>query len=230
VGRAVLVVVGVSLGVLLGIGAYTVLGDDTPSSVGTARPAQTDFPAVDHDEVAAADLLDAWRRWRTATFYSRGSWERRLDNGDSPLRGEVVTVQNPPRRTVVRLGSLVELIDDAVRTCDSEAGGALALSCLTGRGELTYDQRVAAEVNVVEGYVSGDDRPFDVGFGTDDGCYRVENRALLPAAPWGLWAEFCFDPESGAMESARVRRDSAVDTEVMVEIRTGVTEADFDLG
>jgi hypothetical protein len=130
----------------------------------------------------------------------------------------------------VRLGSLVELIDDAVRTCDSEAGGALALSCLTGRGGLTYDQRVAAEIAVVEGYVSGDGRPFDVGFGTDDGCYRVENRALLPAAPWGLWAEFCFDPESGAMESARVRRDSAVDTEVMVEIRTGVTEADFELG
>jgi hypothetical protein len=31
------------------------------------------------------------------------------------------------------------------------------------------------------------------------------------------------------MESARVRRDSAVDTEVMVEIRTGVTAADFEL-
>lgn len=228
--RAALVIVGVAFGVLLGIGAFVILGDDTPSSVGPSRPAEIVFPAVDHDEVAATELIEAWRRWRTATFYSRGSWERRLDGGDSPLRGEVLTVQDPPRRTVVRLGSLVELIDDAVRTCDAEAGGALAPSCLRGQGGLGYADRVAAEMVRVESYVRGDGRPFDVDFGSDSGCYRVENRTLLPAAPWGLWAEFCFDPESGAMASARVRRDSAVDTEVMVEIRTEVTEADFELG
>jgi hypothetical protein len=229
VGRIVLVVVGVSGGVLIGIAAFALL-DDPQSVVGPGRPVAVPFPAVEHDEAAAAGLLTAWERWRSSTFYSRGTWERRLDAGDSPLRGPVLTVQDPPRRVVVRMGSLVELIDGSIRSCDSDIDGTIAPSCVSAEAEQSYAERVAAEMAVVEAYVLGSNRPFDIGPGGSDGCFRAENRALLPAAPWGLWAEFCFDDETGAMESARVRRDSAVDTEIMIEIRADVSDADFVLG
>ncbi|MFQ5558853.1 MAG: hypothetical protein ACE5GB_15270, partial [Acidimicrobiales bacterium] len=70
---------------------------------------------------------------------------------------------------------------------------------------------------------------YDVGFG-DPGCFLAETNTFDPAASWGLAAEFCFDPDTGAMVKARVRRASAVDTEVMAEVRAPVSEADFDLG
>ena len=225
-GRIVLVVVGVSIGVLIGIGAFALL-DDSQVVVGRGRPVVTPFPAVDHDEEAAAGLLAAWERWRNATFYSRGTWERRLDAGDDPLRGQVLTVQDPPRRAIVRLGSLVELIDDTIRSCDSDIDGTLPPSCLLGEVGLSYRERVTTEIAVVEEYVIGSARPFDVGPGTSDGCFRAENRTRLAAASWGLWAEFCFDDLTGAMESARIRRETAVDTEIMTLIRADVSDADF---
>lgn len=229
-GRTVLVLVGVSVGVLIGIGVFALFDEDPEPLVGEGEPVSTPFPAVEHDERAAAELLTAWERWRTATFYARGSWERRLDNGEPPLRGPVLTVQDPPRRAVVRLGSLVELIDDSVRACDAEIEGVLTPGCQTGASGLSYEERVTRELALVADYVSGEQRSFDVGFGDTAGCYQAENRALLAAAPWGLWAQFCFDGETGAMASARVRRATATDTEVMVEIRAEVSESDFAFG
>lgn len=229
-GRAALILVGASIGVLVGIGVFMVLDEDPGPLIGPSAPVDSPFPAVDHDEQAAADLITAWERWRTATFYARGTWERRLDGGGAPLRGTTLTVQAPPRRTVVRLGSLVELVDGSTRTCDAEIEGAVAPACVTGAPGLSYEERVEAELGVVTEYVTGETRPFDVGGGRRPGCYRVENRALLAAAPWGLWAEFCFDEETGAMEWARIRRATATDTEIVVEIRADVTDDDFVFG
>ena len=229
-GRVALVISGLSLGVLIGIGMFALLDDDPEPVIGPGQPAATPFPRVDHDEPAAAELVKAWERWRTSTFYARGWWERRLDGGGSPLRGAVLTVQDPPRRAVVRLGSLVESVDGSTRSCDAEVDGAVPPACTAASGGIGYDQRVATEMAVVEDYVFGETRIFDVGRGDIEGCYRAENRSLIAAAPWGLWAEFCFDDATGAMESARIRRDTAVDTEVMIEIRADVTEADFELG
>ncbi len=227
-GRVALVVVGVSIGVLVGIGAFALVDDEDDGPViGPGVPAESSFPAVGHDGAAALDLVAAWETWRTATFYARGVWERRLDSGGGPLRGDVLNVQDPPRRVVVRLGALVELTDGSVRSCDADVDGGLAPTCTPSDAGLSYEARVAAEMALVEGYVIGESRVFNVGLGESEGCYRAENRALLPAAPWGLWAEFCFDPLSGAMRSARIRRDSAVDTEVMFEVRDTVSESDF---
>lgn len=229
-GRAALILIGLSVGVLAGIGAFALLEEEQDPLVSAARPVESEFPSVDHDPAAASELVAAWERWRTATFSARGTWERRLDEGGTPLRGVVETVQDPPRRTVVRLGTLVESVDGTMRSCDTELENLAAPPCAEGEGSIGYDQRVALELELVESYVTGDDRPFDVGPGVRTGCYRVENRAFLATAPWGLWAEFCFDADTGAMQSARVRRSSAVDVEIMFEIRSDVTTADFVLG
>lgn len=219
--RGLVVVLGLVVGVVGALGAFALFaGGDEP------KAPVTSFPAVEHEEVAGDGLLAAWQRWRTATFVSEGTWTRTIDGVAEPLTGPVYTAQRPPRRLVVRLGSTVEETDQTVATCDSSDDELVAPPCLAGDSGLTFDERVSAEVDLVSAYVTGDARLYDVGR-ADPGCYRVELVAPILAAPWGRWAEFCFDPASGALASARVRRPSAVDLEVIDLIRTEVTEADF---
>ena len=220
--RGLVVVLGLVVGVVLVLGAFAVFaGDDNPGPA----PA-TSFPAIDHEAVAADGLLAAWQRWRTATFVSAGTWSRTVDGVAEPLTGPVYTAQRPPRRLVVRLGSTVEEIDQTVATCDSSDDELVAPACLAGDSGLSFDERVAAELVLVSGYVTSDARLYDVGRG-EPGCFRVELVVPVLAAPWGRWAEFCFDPASGALASARVRRPSAVDLEIIDVIRTEVDDADF---
>ncbi|MFQ5556979.1 MAG: hypothetical protein ACE5GB_05665, partial [Acidimicrobiales bacterium] len=80
--RIAAVLIGLSIGVLAGIGAFALLDDESgPASLPTGEPVTSSFPSVDHDEQAAAGLIEAWERWLTGTFYARGTWTRRLDDG-----------------------------------------------------------------------------------------------------------------------------------------------------
>lgn len=212
---------GAGLLVVLGVAALVWEG---PGS-GTVAPDELAFPAVEHDEEAAQSLVVAWNRWRTATFVSSGTWTRTLDGSDTPLTGDVYTAQLPPRRLVVRLGAVTEEVDGDVTTCDGLSGDVIVPGCVEVSGSRTYDERVRAEMSLVLNYVIGDTRIYDVA--EVDGCFQVE---LVPAAlrsPWGRAAKFCFADESGALQSSRVRRQSATDVETTTAIRTEVTDADF---
>ena len=72
----------------------------------------------------------------------------------------------------------------------------------------------------------GSNRLYDVA--TDGVCYQAELIGPALASPWGRWAEFCFDEESGALRLARIRRPSAIDVESINTIRTEVSRADFE--
>jgi hypothetical protein len=180
---------------------------------------------VTHDLQAAEDLVVAWNRWRTATFVSVGTWTRTLDGNAEPLTGDAFTAQEPPRRVVVRLGAVIESIDGSVVTCDNPEEPVIVPGCSEVDGVLSYDDRLRAEMSLVLNYVIGEERIYDVA--AVDGCFSVE---LIPAAlrsPWGRAGQFCFDEASGALQSSRVRRQSAVDEEIVLAIRTDVTDADF---
>jgi hypothetical protein len=236
-GRGVLLAVaGVVAGVVVVLvvaAVVAVVGDDDPAVTdGDGVAVELTFPAVDHDVAAAEDLVLAWERWRTATFATTGVWSRTLDSGDEPLRGDVVTVQDPPRRRVVRLGALIEEIDDTVAQCDAPVDDLIVPDCTEVPVGRTYDERVSQEMVLVVAYVSGTARIYDVDRDPDapagQDCFRVE---LLPAAlrsPWGRAARFCFDEASGALASSEVRRQSAVDREITSMISTEVTDADFE--
>ncbi len=198
-----LVVAGVVL--LAGVAVVLTLradGDDTAEV--TFEPFEVNFPPVDHDPDSARALIDAWTRWRTATFVVSGTWTRTLDDDPNPLVGEVYVAQQPPRRYSVRLGNVVDL----------------------DRDQATFEADVATELALVGGYVLGDTRLYDVAT-TDAGCFRAELIEPVAASPWGFWAEYCFDDGSGALASARVRRQTAVDVEEVTAIRTDVTDEDF---
>lgn len=217
-------VVGLVAALVIGV---VVLEADDPDADRRRSLDELTFPALDHDPDAAAELLVAWERWRTATFITSGTWTRELDDRSEPLVGPSYRVQDPPRRLVVRLGATVERIDDLVAACDADADGFDAPGCVAAEGALTYDERVAREMAVVATYVEGDDRRYDVAFGPEPGCLRAEVEVVTLAAPWGRWAEFCFDEGSGALLSSRVRRPSAVDTESLRLVSDIVTDADF---
>lgn len=185
--------------------AAALLSTSTPTDQPEPVVLQPSFPPVDHDNEAAIALIDAWARWRTATFVSSGTWTRTLDGlPESPLSGDVYTAQDPPRRFQIRLGSEIDRTDDPDR----------------------FQRDLVNELALVGSWVTGQERGYDVAFGAD-GCFIAELEVAALASPWGRWAEYCFDEDTGALRSARVRRQSAVDTENHTVIRAEVTDADF---
>ncbi len=219
--RALYVALGLIVGVVVVLGLFVWQLDDEPS----LDAPTTNFPSVNHDPDVVAPFTAAWERWRTATFVVEGTWTRTVDNVDEPFGGSLYTAQDPPRRLVTRLGSTVEQIDDQLATCDSSSDDVIAPPCVPGSG-VSYDERVRMEMDLVREYVSGDARFYDLAR-EESGCFRLEQVVPRLAAPWGRWAEFCFDEESGALRRATVRRQTATDLEVIVSIRTDVTDADF---
>lgn len=220
-----LVVGGLVIGVVAVLAIAAIVWQGPVGDRGESTPVDVTFPAVDHDRAAAEDLVVAWNRWRTATYASTGTWRRVLDGADAPLEGDIYTAQQPPRRLVVRLGAVIEEIDGEVTTCDSADAEVIVPECTRSTGSLTYDERLRAEMSLVLAYVIGDDRIYDVAAEGD--CFRVELVEAALRSPWGRAAEFCFDAESGALASSRVRRRSAIDEEFTTSIRTEVTDADF---
>ncbi|MEM9203075.1 MAG: hypothetical protein AAGC53_15560 [Actinomycetota bacterium] len=204
---AILGLVVAAVAVLLGLAVVlTVMVDDVDDIDAARVPIETGFASVEHDPDAARDLLDAWTRWRTGTFVATGTWTRTLDERpDDPLVGDVFVAQDPPQRLVVRLGSVVTAIDDAER----------------------FERVLVAELSLIGGYVLGPERLYDVSSGDSAGCYRAELVVPALASPWGRWAEYCFDGESGALLSATVRRQSALDVEQTRAIRAEVSPDDF---
>ncbi len=206
-------------------------GEDSgrPEAIVTVEPNVIEgvsFPAIDHDPAAAAELVAAWERWRRASFVSSGTWTRTVDGITGPLIGDVYTAQDPPRRLVIRLGAVAESIDGLTAACSPvEDDDVVAPTCLRGQG-IGYDERVTGELAFVEQYVGGSNRLYDVA--TDGVCYQAELIGPALASPWGRWAEFCFDEESGALRLARIRRPSAIDVESINTIRTEVSAADFE--
>ncbi|MEO0493201.1 MAG: hypothetical protein AAF081_07285 [Actinomycetota bacterium] len=206
--RALSVVLAVVAGLImvLGVAALVVTfsGDDDTDEAVFEPLGPSSFPPVEHDAVAARDLFEAWTRWRTATFVSSGTWTRVDDDmPDEPLIADVYTAQERPRRYQVRFGEVVRIDDEA-----------------------SYESRLVAELGLVGDWILGENRTHDVA-AVGDGCFHAESLVAVLGASWGRWAEFCFDDATGAMVSARVRRQSAVDIERHDAIRAEVEDDDF---
>ena len=224
----ILVAAGVVAGLVAVLALAALLADDGEEPAGPTAAVELSFPAVDHDEAAAEALVVAWNRWRQATFVSIGTWTRTLDGAAEPLSGDSYLAQDPPRRVVVRLGAVIESIDGAVVICDDPTEPVIVPGCTEVQSGATYDDRLQTEMSLVLNYVRGEQRIYHVA--EVDDCFQVELIEPALRSPWGRAAEFCFDEDSGALRSSRVRRQSAIDEEVVSVIRTEVTGADFQLG
>jgi hypothetical protein len=223
VTAAVVVVLLVSVGVA----AVTRLADGEADD----RPATTTVVSTE----AVDAFLEDFEASLTSTFVSRSTFER--FRGDERVAGSDLTVaQRPPDRLTARDGSVSGQLDGRAVSCTGTGADA---ECLVGSEPVDGDAEVEAQLTTVRGYVTGPERlygvvgtePTDVTRigGEDDRCYTLELLRQLPVAPYGTFARFCFDPDTGAPTLLRVERPEAVDVTAAVEISDQVTAGDLRL-
>jgi hypothetical protein len=180
-----------------------------------------------HDEAAEA-FVDAWERSRTATFVVRSDFHRETTAGGE-LDSEVLLVQRPPDHLVHQFGSVEGRLDGRQVGCSPDPAGQTVCRPAGPRSDTSYDETVAREIETFGEYVFGDAHPLYRVRADGDGCYDLRLTRLLPSAPYGDEARFCFDDETGAITFIRIERSEGIDVTEMVEIRTDVRETDFQL-
>lgn len=189
--------------------------------MGALTATDTEPPPPD---AAATELVDAWRRTRTATYRAEGTVVREGRAGGR-LETPTLYVQRPPRR-LFRQGGTVRGVDGGQAFRCPPAPGGGAASCVTEGPVVAYDDRVEAEVAAVAELVVGPAAHYEVR-PTVDGCWRLEARHHDPRARFGDRALICVDAASGALSSLRLEFTTAVETTTHDRIDTAVDDDDL---
>lgn len=187
----------------------------------------SDDPGDDHASASAA-FVEAWERSRNGTYVVRSDFHRRTSSGRE-LDSEVLLVQRPPDYLLHQFGSVEGRLDGRVVGCSPDPDGQTVCRPTGERSETSHEEMVAREVANFEQYFSEGDHPLYRVTEVDDDCYELHLTRLLPSAPYGDEARFCFDDESGAVTLVRIQRPEGTDVTEAVDIRTDLTEADFRL-
>ena len=154
---------------------------------------------------AAPAFLRVWRRSLTGTWVVEQRFDRVLANGRR-LSSTVHRAQRPPESLVCSAATGKQ------RTCEPP---------LT----TPFDARVARDMALLRGYVTGRTRLYAVTAG-DSGCFRLRLVASVLTPPYGRRATFCFDAATGAPLRSEVRRDEGIDR--ITAVKVGVpTDADL---
>ena len=186
-------------------------------------------PSASASDPAVA-LVEAWARYRSATFYAAGTWSR--ESGDARLETASLSVQRPPDRLFVQSGSVAALQDGFVVSCipgdiprDTGAG-----NCRQIGDPIDFDQLVVDEVAQFARLVEGPEPLYLVSFAST-GCFSMSRTRFDPAAArYGSVAEVCFDRRTGALASLDAVHDNGVtETTRYDEIRPNVTDEDLAL-
>lgn len=181
------------------------------------------IPAV--DPRAADAFLDAWRESRTGTWRVEATFTRELADGRS-LRAAVVTVQRPPDRLEVGLGSVEGRRDGERFACSAADDGELR--CRAAETTLTYEEEVEREIGRLAALVrERADRLALYTVAHRGSCFDLRLRFSYPAAPYGDEAMFCFDDETGALTRTEIRRPEGVDRTVADEVDAVVSAEDL---
>ena len=179
------------------------------------------FPPADDPEVAGRFLV-AWQRYRMSTF-SVAADVTRIRSDGGRLVTQRLEVQQPPNRIVQEHGSVSGRLEGRAVNCSLDASGAQVCGA-TGGVVPAWEDEVTEELAVLRGYVSGDDRIYDVT--EADGCFELQAVATAVDLPYGQSARFCFDERIGAL----VQLDRQLDGDIREELRsvavTGVVNPD----
>jgi hypothetical protein len=177
----------------------------------------------------AAGFAAAWERRGRATFVASGTYERTSEVTGATLASEDVVVQRPPQRVHRQLGGIEGRDDDRLLVCPAPPVGSDEREpCRLGPPSgVSYAASVAREVEGVRSLTAGDDPLYAVSE-AGPGCFDLRLRRVDPRAPFGVAASFCFDAETGAVSSSRVRHEGGiVEVVVVTAIRAEVTDADL---
>ncbi|MEL7208124.1 MAG: hypothetical protein AAGK32_07820, partial [Actinomycetota bacterium] len=215
---AALVLVGLAVAVVSGGD-----GDDPP-------PADTETgPEV------VERFVDDFESSLTGTFEVRSTFTR-LQGEQQVGSADVRVVQRFPDRLTFRGDSVSGRLDGRAVTCEGTGSDA---SCLAGTEPVDAERDVEEQVAAIEEYVTGPSPLYSVLAhepseatrlgGEEDRCYALDLLRQLPVAPYGTFADFCFDPATGAPTLLRVERPEAVDVTAATQVTAEVTDADLRL-
>lgn len=216
--RLTLVVVGLGVGLLVGaaLGWVTSRSDDDDPDAEVA----TTTTAPETAE-AAAELVEAWERSRTATYLSGSLLERTTSEGFT-VEIPIVVAQRPPDRVVSTGTSVQGVVDGETWVCDEQLDGLLRCSSTPSAEDAAAE--VAAEIERLRGYFDGDLPVYRVSRSGE--CFDLRLTRAMQAPPYGQRARFCFDEASGAPSLQRVERAEGTDEVTLVSVRTDVTAED----
>jgi hypothetical protein len=215
-----LVVAGAAIGALLGLVAAAIAdtGDDDVPTM-TLAPVETLVPPDQAENVEA--FVDAWRRYRDATFVAEMTFERVLTTGER-LSNTRVIVQDPPRRLVRQGDSSLTTDSDGSLLCEPFAD---EIRCTTQAG-IDYDGTVEAEIVQWRKAVEGESPQYAL-LVPEPGCFELQLVTEIVAPPYGSATRLCFDEDTGALARRQIIRDTATDTEEATRITATVTDADW---
>ena len=183
------------------------------------------------DPDAAEELVVAWERSLRATFLRVGSFERRSETTGAVISSPDVLAQRPPRRIHRQLGGVDGRDDRRAILCPSPPEDddrvGLPRCSVTDATLPSYAEDVAQEVSALRSLLEGSTAVYAVERAGDT-CFDLAQQRVEPRAPFGLEARFCFDEETGAPASSRVRYAGGI-VEVVAVTRVTAEVSDADL-
>lgn len=201
-----LALAGVVLGALIGWGLVALVDRNDTADAGRFALSR-DSGVTDDPADAATAFLEAWSRYRHATYTATMEFERRAGTNQT-LRATSTYTQQPPRRIVRQSDSLLLTAGAASVTCNTISG---TTTCAPGPAT-DYDAEVDKELDIWRTAVLAQIPYYRVST-PDTGCFQLDLVVAIPDPPYGTVARFCFDAATGALLRRQIVRDGATDTE-----------------
>jgi hypothetical protein len=173
----------------------------------------------------AGDLVEAFRRSRTATYRATGTFERTAPDGER-IAAKVEVVQRRPDRLLRQFGEVHGRRGDRELRCPAPTGGEEP-ECGLGPPGKGFDELVEDEVEAFRVLVSPPDPLYEVRR-LSGSCWRMTRTRNDPRSGYGLETELCVDPASGALRSVEIDHGRIQERTAYDAITTEVTSADLE--
>ena len=216
-----LVFVGVVAGAVIGLLA-TKLTDGRTGAPSDRIVLQSDRETTGADHVATVQaFLDAWQRYRDATYTTPVVFERVAKSGQA-LESSSTYTQQPPRRVVRQAGGMLLTAGSASLTCTTVSN---QMVCAPAPAT-DYETEVAKELAIWRATLLGEVPYYRIAQ-PEAGCFQLDLAVAIPDPPYGDTARFCFDPPTGALARRQIVRATATDTEEATGISTVIPDDAF---
>jgi hypothetical protein len=173
---------------------------------------------------AAEGFVNAWKAMRTGTWSADETFVRMANDGRT-FQGQIHEAQRPPKRVRVAFGTKTLELPGKTVVCAADSGEAKG-DCRSEETSQTFEQSVDAELRGVQQLVVGSSAPYSVSQTTRH-CFRLQARGNSTGSTWGQLATFCFDGDTGAMQSSEIDRGNVTDTTSATSIHANVSDAEF---
>ncbi len=175
---------------------------------------------------ATAPFLAAFKRSLTGTYVVQATFTRQLDSGRM-MTSNALVAQAPPDHVRREFGGISGAINGHGISCNADPNGGF--TCGPGPTAELYPQKVASDMANLASYFKGPIPLYRV-VRTSSECFALTQVRPMFNAPYGSYAEMCFDPATGAMSKVLTKNESATDTFQAVHISASVTPSDLALG